>query len=254
MAAGGGAQVKKADLSSTELARIVFTTGSGVHAGPLSEFAVFGLLAGAKQLARLQADKAARRWRSGGRWPMGQLAGATTVILGMGHVGRETARKVVSFGGRVLGVNLVLDDPVPGVERLVPPEELLQVIKEADYLVNTLPGTDSTYHFVSSEVLSAAKPGLVVASVGRGSVFDEAALVAALKDGRVGFACLDVFEHEPLSAKSELWNLENVVISPHTASNSPDEERLLAELFVENARRFLDGEPLLNRVDLRHFF
>ncbi|GAB2463479.1 D-2-hydroxyacid dehydrogenase [Xylanimonas ulmi] len=251
MAAGGGSQVRDAGLTRDELDRVTFTTGAGVHAGPLSEFALFGLLAGAKQLPRLADHKARREWS--GRWAMGQIREQTVLVVGLGSIGREVARKASLLGARVLGVNLTTD-PVEGVERVYAPDQIEQVAAEADAIVNTLPGTDATYHLISEKVFAQVRPGTTFVSVGRGTVVDESALTAALQDGRVGFAALDVFEVEPLPSESPLWTLPNVVVSPHTAANNATEELLLAELFCENVERLLAGAPLRNVVDTVAFF
>jgi phosphoglycerate dehydrogenase-like enzyme len=169
MAAGGGAQVKAAGLDSTELRRVAFTTSAGVHAGPLAEFALFGLLAGAKRLPRLAADQAARRWP--GRWSMGQLADLPLVVVGLGHIGREVARLATAFGAEVVGVDLRAE-PIDNVGRVFPPGQLALAARGAGALVNTLPGTESTRHLIGARVIAALAEGATVVSVGRGSVLD----------------------------------------------------------------------------------
>ena len=251
MAAGGGAQVRAAGLTTDELARVTFTTRAGVHARPLAEFALLGLLCGAKRLPRLRADQTGHHWP--GRWPMQQIADQTVVVIGLGHIGRQVAALVHALGGRVIGVNrtprsLPSGDPVVGTERLA------EVVASADAVVSTLPETTATRHLISAQVLDELKPGTTFVSVGRGSVVDEPALVDALTDGRIGFAALDVFETEPLPADSPLWDLPQVLISPHTAANSPGEERLIAELFCDNATRYLDHQPLRNVVNTVDFY
>ncbi|GAA2729279.1 D-2-hydroxyacid dehydrogenase [Cellulomonas aerilata] len=251
MAAGGGAQVKAAELTRDELDRVTFTTSAGVHAGPLAEFAVFGLMAGAKHLPRLVAQRSERVWSE--RWAMGQLSEQTILVVGLGHIGLEVARKVSALGARVIGVHRRELD-AQGVERIVGPDRLAEVAPEVDGVVVTLPGTEATHGLLDRPFFAALRPGATVVSVGRGTVIDEDALVAALQDGRVGFAALDVFAVEPLPEDSPLWSLPNVVLTPHTAANSPHEERLIAELFADNARRLLDGEPLRNVVDTVDFY
>lgn len=251
MAAGGGATVKAAELTTSELERVVFTTSAGVHAGPLSEFAVLGMLCGAKQLPRLQQDQRERRWP--GRWEMGQIAGSTVAVLGLGHIGVATARLAQALGARVIGVNRS-QAVVPGVELVLGPDRLAEAVAQADAVVNTLPGTTATHHLVSADVLAHARPGTTLVSVGRGSVVDEAALLGALDDGRIGFAALDVFEVEPLPASSPLWSHPRVLVSPHTAANSAREERLIAELFCDNVARWQAGEILRNVVDTVDFY
>jgi phosphoglycerate dehydrogenase-like enzyme len=251
MAAGGGAQVRAAALTADQLDRVAFTTSAGVHAGPLAEFALFGLLAGAKNLPRLQADKVGHEWPS--RWLMGQLREQTVLIVGLGGIGKEVARLLAAFGTTVIGTSR-RGDPVAGVAELVHPDDLATAVADVDGIVVTLPGTVATEKLVGADVLAAVRPGTTLVSVGRGTVIDEDALVAALRDGRIGFAALDVFAAEPLDPDHPLWDLPNVLISPHNAALSRAEERRIAELFADNAGRLIDGRPLRNRVDTVEFY
>jgi phosphoglycerate dehydrogenase-like enzyme len=251
MAAGGGAQVKAAGLSEEQLSRVTFTTSAGVHAGPLAEYALLGLLAGAKNVPRLQADAARHEWPQ--RWLMGQLREQTVLVVGLGGIGREVARMLAAFGTRVIGTSR-RGEPVDGVAELVHPDELPAVVARVDGIVVTLPGTAATEKLVSAEVLDAVRPGATLVNVGRGTVVDEDALVGALRDGRIGFAALDVFAVEPLDPASPLWDLPNVLISPHNATLTPAEGRRIAELFADNASRLLDGRPLRNVVNTVEFY
>ncbi|TDO93729.1 D-2-hydroxyacid dehydrogenase [Enemella evansiae] len=250
MAAGGGAQLRAAGLAEEDLQRIAFTRSSGPHARTLAEFALFGILAGAKDLPRLRAQQDARQWT--GRWVMRAVFDLTVLILGTGAIGAETARLFSALGARVIGVNRS-GHPVDGFDAVVPTDRIAEAAAQADALVNTLPQSDGTTGIVSAEVLDALGPDALLASTGRGTAIDEPALVAALADGRVGFAALDVFAVEPLPADSPLWGMANVLIAPHTAALHGNEDRLIAELFAENARRLLDGEELLNRIDTKTF-
>ncbi|MHA6629702.1 D-2-hydroxyacid dehydrogenase [Pseudonocardia sichuanensis] len=251
MAAGGGAQVKAAGLTAAQLARVTFTTSAGVHSGPLAEYALLGLLAGAKNVPRLQADAARHEWPH--RWLMGQLREQTVLVVGLGGIGREVARILSAFGTRVIGTSR-RGEPVDGVAELVHPSELAAVVGRVDGIVVTLPGTAATEKLVSAEVLAAVRPGTTLVNVGRGTVVDEDALVDALRDGRIGFAALDVFTVEPLDPASPLWDLPNVLISPHNATLTPAEGRRIAELFAANATRLLDGLPLRNVVNTVEFY
>jgi phosphoglycerate dehydrogenase-like enzyme len=251
MAAGGGELVKAADLSAEQLERVTFTTSAGVHAGPLAEYALFGLLAGAKNLPRLQSDAARHDWPD--RWLMGQLREQTVLVVGLGGIGREVARLLAAFGTRVIGTSR-RGEPVEGVAALAHPSELAAVVGRVDGIVVTLPGTAATERLVSADVLAAVRPGTTLVNVGRGSVVDEDALVAALRDGRIGSAALDVFAAEPLDPASPLWDLPNVVISPHNAALTPAEGPRIAELFADNAARLLDGRQLRNVVDTVEFY
>lgn len=251
MAAGGGSQVKAAGLTSAELQRVVFTTGAGVHGGPLAEFALFGLLAGAKRLPRLKAQQECHEWS--GRFEMAQLAEQTVLVLGLGGIGKEIARLLKAFGSRVVGVSRH-GAPVPSVDELVHPDRIVEAASRIDAVVAALPGTAATERMLGDAFFSALRPGATVVNVGRGTVIDEAALMAALDDGRVGFAALDVVAVEPLAADSSLWDHPRVLISPHTAALTAAEDRRLAELFAGNATRLLDGRPLRNVVDVVDFY
>jgi phosphoglycerate dehydrogenase-like enzyme len=248
--AGGGAQVRSANLHQDALERILFTTSAGVHAQPLAEFSVFGVLAGAKQLPRLLTDQREHRWAD--RRPFGLLGETTVAVVGLGAIGRRTAELLKGLGCKVVGVHR--RDVEAAVDRIEPVEALGDVFAAVDAVVVALPGTPVTEGMISREVLARTKPGLTFVNVGRGSTVDEPALIEALQDGRVGLAVLDVTATEPLPDDSPLWDLPNVVIAPHTAAISDHEPRLIAELFAENARRFLDGEEPLNRVNTAEFY
>ncbi|MBN9606336.1 MAG: D-2-hydroxyacid dehydrogenase [Actinomycetales bacterium] len=248
--AGGGQQVRAAGLDRAALERIVFTTSAGVHAEPLAEFAVFGVLAGAKQLPWMLENQRAHTWPP--RRVLGLARDTTVAVVGLGGIGRATASRLAALGFRVIGVHR---RPVEaeGVAEVRLVSELATVAAEVDALVLCLPDTEATRGLLSAEVLAAVRD-LTVVNVGRGTAIDEDALRAALVDGRVGFAALDVVAQEPLPAESPLWDLPNLLISPHTAAISDHEPRLITELFADNARRLLDGEPLRNRVDTVEFY
>ncbi|WP_312173826.1 D-2-hydroxyacid dehydrogenase, partial [Microbacterium sp.] len=217
----------------------------------LAEFAVFGVFAGAKHLPRLSAQQERREWS--GRWTMRQVSDMTVLVLGLGGIGAETARKLVGLGADVIGVNRSgVGDIVGG--RVAPLSSLRSHLATADAVVVTLPGTTATESLLDDDFFGALRPGAIVVNVGRGTVIDEEALVRALESGQVGFAALDVFAVEPLVETSPLWSQPNVLVSPHTAALDPREERRIAELFADNARRLLDDRPLRNVVDTIEFY
>jgi phosphoglycerate dehydrogenase-like enzyme len=251
MAAGGGGQVKQADLSQEQLDRIIFTTSAGVHAKPLAEFALFGLLAGAKTLDRLQRQQENREWTD--RWLMGQLAQQKILVVGLGGIGRRVAELLNAFGATVIGTSRH-EQTVPGVDAVIHPDDLVSVAGAVDGVVVTLPGTEATEGLLGAAFFGALQPGATIVNVGRGSVIQEDALVSALNSGIIGFAVLDVFASEPLPTDSPLWHMSNVIVSPHTAALSVTEDQLIAEVFVDNARRLLDGQELRNRVNTVEFY
>jgi phosphoglycerate dehydrogenase-like enzyme len=249
--AGGGSQVHDADLPVDALERIVFTQSGGVHAEPLAEFALLGVLAGLKNLPRLQAAQARGEWAS--RQTVEVMSSQTVVVVGLGGIGRATAERFALLGSRVIGVHRRAVD-VPGVAEVVPVEQLADVAAQADAIVMTLPGTEHTEKMLSRDVLARLRPGTTVVNVGRGSTIDEDALIDALDDGRVGYAALDVFRVEPLPSSSPLWAHPRVLVSPHTSALHSGEDRLIAELVAENAGRFLDGRDMVNRVNTVEFY
>ena len=251
MPAGGGAQVKAAELSDADLARVAFTTSAGVHAEPLAEYAVFGLLAGAKTLPRLVQQQRRRQWSD--RWAMGLISEQRILLVGLGNIGRTIAGKLKALGATVIGTSRA-GEPVEAVDELVHPDQLVEAVGDVDGIVVSLPGTVATNGMVGSEVFAAVRAGVTVVSIGRGTVIDEASMIAALAAGQIGFAALDVFAAEPLASDSPLWRDPNVLISPHTAALNPAEDRLIAELFARNATRFLNGDELINRVDTVEFY
>lgn len=253
MAAGGGAQVKKAGLTDEQLDRIIVTTSAGVHGRPLAEFALFGLLAGFKDLTGLSRDKENHDWPTDRR-PLGMLAGSRVLVAGLGGIGREVVRLLDQLGATVIGYSRRSDDIIEGLSERIDPADVLSALADIDAVVLALPDTDVTRGSINTAFFAGLKPGSVLVNVGRGSVVDENALIAALKSGAVSFAALDVFAVEPLPADNELWSLPNVVVSPHTAALDPAEERRIVELFVSNATQLLDGRPLQNVMDRHDFY
>lgn len=252
MAAGGGSQVKAAGLTDEELARVIFTTSAGVHAGTLAEFALFGVLAGAKDLPQLLEHKARHYW-SPSRWVMKQVSDMTVVVIGLGSIGQECAKRFAELGATVIGVNRSIKQ-VSGVSKLFTSDQIVEAAAGADALVNALPGAVGTEGLISREVLEALKPGAIVASVGRGPCIEEDAMADLLASGHLSFAALDVTKVEPLAADSPLWDLPNVLIAPHTAANSEKEDGRIAELFLANVKAFLDGGRMRNVVDTQLFY
>jgi phosphoglycerate dehydrogenase-like enzyme len=245
--AGAGEVAKKAGLVETD---IVVTTASGVYSGSLAEFVVMAMLQHAKGLERLRRDKAERAWRPA---YVDTLEGKTLCIVGIGNIGRAIAGRARPFGMRILGVKRTVHDEDPAwnhADALYGTDRLHEALAEADYVAVTLPGTPETHHLVDEEAIKSMQKGAYFVNVGRGAAVDEGALVEALREGHLSGAALDVFEVEPLPRESPLWELDNVIISPHSTDNLPGlTNRLQTDLFCENLRRYLDGEPLINVLD-----
>lgn len=225
---------------------IVFTNAAGVHAVPLAEFVVLGLLWLVKDVPRLETEQAEHAWRSS----VTRLLSTTRVLLvGLGGLGGEVARSLSGLGVEVWGLRRSDAPPPDGVTRSIRPAEFREALGDVDALVVACPYTAETHHMIGVDELAALPAGAFVVNIARGGVIDEAALVAALASGHLGGAALDVFEREPLAADSPLWEMPNVLVSPHRASVVDAENALIVDLFTDNLRRFLDDRPLRNVYD-----
>ncbi|MDD7836985.1 D-2-hydroxyacid dehydrogenase [Paenarthrobacter sp. AB444] len=252
MAAGAGGAVKASGLDTETLRKFHVTTSAGVHALPLAEFSAFGILNGFKRSAEMAKDQAAKVWPEL-RTPTKLANGSKVVIAGLGEIGMETARIARALGMRVSGTKRNVA-AIEGIEEVTNNDSLSALVADADAVVNTLPGTPYTEKLFNKDIFSAMKPGTVFVNVGRGTVVDEDALLEALDNGQVAYACLDVFAVEPLPLESPLWNHPKVLVSPHTSALSTAENRLIAERFCSNLRTFLDGGELPHLVDPVHFY
>jgi phosphoglycerate dehydrogenase-like enzyme len=246
--AGAGEVVRTATLPAEALERVTITTSSGVHAIPLAEFAVLGLLAIAKDLPRFAEDQRARAWPELRR-PLRELDGRTLFLVGVGEIGRETARLAKAFGMRTVGIRRSRKPPPEYVDEVHGPDRLAELAGRADAMVVSLPLTEQTAGMIDRAVIERLPPSCIFVNVGRGGVVDEPALVEALQDGRIAGAVLDVFATEPLPQDSPLWDLPNVLVTPHAVALSARENERIVELFVANLRRYLDGEPLAKVVE-----
>jgi phosphoglycerate dehydrogenase-like enzyme len=172
------------------------------------------------------------------------------LVVGLGAIGSETARRISAFGAEVVGLRRRPSSaPVPGVSAVLGPEALQSELSRADVVVLSAPQTAETWHLVGDAEFAAMKPGAVLVNVSRGKLVDEKALVRALAAGKLRGAALDVFEHEPLDPGSPLWDRHDVLITPHVSGFHADYWPDATRLFAENLRRFVAGQPLENLVD-----
>jgi phosphoglycerate dehydrogenase-like enzyme len=237
------------NMPLSELARrgIVLTNNSGSYDIQIAEHLMAFVFAASRQLHLYRDRQRAREWKDEEHR---ELRDATIVVYGMGSIGGEIARLASAVGMRVIGVRRrphALQQA--GVSRVVPPEDLAEVVGEADYLAIAAPLTAETKGAISREVIARMKPSAWLLNIARGAIVDEAALIEALREKRIAGAGLDVFVTEPLPPESPFWTLENVIMTPHRSGDSPRVEERTLVLFAENLRRYKAGEPLLNRVD-----
>lgn len=226
--------------------QVILTNSRGIHSTQMGETTFEMLLMLARKAPlffRLQRE---RKWQ---RIVPGILHAKTLAVLGLGVIGQEIARLGKAFGMRVIAMEK--EEMVPGgnVDAVFTPAELGELLSRADYVVVTLPLTPETKEIIGERELRAMKPTAYLVNVARGGVIDEEALIRALSEGRIAGAGLDVFAREPLPAESKLWELPNVIISPHIAGAREDYDTLAVNLFCENLKRYLDGQELMNVVD-----
>src|SRR5579859_62369 len=182
------------------------------------------------------------------------LPESTALIVGVGGIGAEAANLCAAFGMRVIGVDARLATRPESVAELHPPGALDDVLPRADFVILTIPHTPETEGLMNAARFARMKPSAFFINIGRGKTTRLDDLVAALRAGRIAGAGLDVFEQEPLPADHPLWDTPNVLLTPHTAGFGPYLDDRRQEIIVDNARRFVHGEPLRNVVDKAHWF
>ncbi|HWG01981.1 MAG TPA: D-2-hydroxyacid dehydrogenase, partial [Trebonia sp.] len=226
---------------------LTVTSAAGIHAQPLAEFAVLGALYVVKGVPRLREWQRERHWEL---YATRQLAGQRALVVGLGGIGRRVVASFAALGVEVWGLGRAgAAYDVDGLTRLVDRAGLDAALPVTDILVLACPLTAETAGLIGARQLDLLPRGAALVNVARGPVVDQAALTAALRSGHLGGACLDVFATEPLPPGDPLWDMENVIISPHSASTVATENAALTDLFIDNLGRFLRGAPLRNRYD-----
>jgi phosphoglycerate dehydrogenase-like enzyme len=222
---------------------IPVTTVGGLFGPVIAEHVFAVILAFARRLAHFGAQQRAKAWQMS---RVTALEGRTIGLVGVGAIGSAVALRAKAFGMRTIGLGR--GDPrgrtIPGVDQLVGREQLSDLLAAADWLVVAAADTPETRGMIGAQEFAAMKRDAVLVNVARGSLVDEDALARALRDGRIGGAALDVFATEPLSPESPLWELPNVLVTPHVATNVPEYLARAVAAFAANVRRFLAGEPL----------
>jgi phosphoglycerate dehydrogenase-like enzyme len=235
---GVGQQVARLGLDRRD---VLVTTARGVHARPLAEFVFMALLAHWRGLAHLRAEQGAHRWvRHCGE----EVAGRTLVILGAGDLARGAARIARALDMQVIALTREPDkqrDHAALFDEVLPIAALHEALGRADAVLLTVPHTPDTDRLLDAAAIAAIRPGAALVNIARGQVVDEQAMIAALRRGHIGFAALDVTAVEPLPPDSPLWDMPNVLISPHSASTVASENARIVDIFLHNLRCWLDG-------------
>ncbi len=247
---------------------LITTTMSGVIMNHVAEYVLMAILAVSRKIPRLYQYKQERKWpKRSDKYqqltPL-ELRDSTVGIVGYGSIGRQLARLLHPLNATILAAKKHamhledkgfmregMGDPHGDYfDRLYPIEALHSLLKESDFVVLTLPLTKATYHLMDEAAFHAMKPSAYLINVGRGALVDQNALVEALRAKHIAGAVLDVFEEEPLPEDSPLWELPNVILSPHIAGLSQDHSEETFSFFMENLNRYVEELPLYNQVDL----
>jgi phosphoglycerate dehydrogenase-like enzyme len=229
---------------------VVLTNGSGVFSDSLAEWVLGAILYFAKDLRRLVRSQMEGRWEP--FEGVGEIAGRTLGIVGYGDIGRAVASRARALGMRVLGMTRrgpLLYNADPLVSQVFGPNDRIRMIEQSDYIVVAAPLTPETRGMIGEAEFAAMKSDAVIINIGRGPVIQEPAMVRALSERRIKGAALDVFDCEPLPQGHPLYNLDNVLLSPHCADHTATWTENAMRFFLSNYERFQKGEPLLNVVD-----
>jgi phosphoglycerate dehydrogenase-like enzyme len=250
MSAGVDRYMSLAPLVENE--RLVLTNQRGAHGPAIADHCFAMLLTLTRDLRFFADQQREQKWaREGsGKQPFA-LEGRTMFVVGLGGIGTEVAERAHGFGMRVIATRRSGSDNPAFVERVGKPDEMLAMLPEADVVALCVPLTPETEGLFDARAFAALKPGAILINIARGKVVDTQALLEALDSGRLGGACLDVTDPEPLPDKHPLWRAQNVVITPHVAADAELTVERTWSLLRENVRRFGAGEPLLNVVDKR---
>ena len=233
-------ELKESDVILTNAAGLY-----GTHVAYQGFALLLGLTRGIKHFTRSQDQ---RIWGGRGKSPMIEIGGFTIGIVGMGGIGQHMARRAKGFEMYVLSVDAYRTDKPDIVDELMPIDQLPSLMSRSDVVMIACPLTDETRHLINAENLALMKPTAYFINVARGPIVDEPALIEVLKAGKIAGAGLDVTEVEPLDKDSPLWEMDNVILTPHAAGGSQHRPRRTIEFFCENIKRYMKGEPLNNVV------
>jgi phosphoglycerate dehydrogenase-like enzyme len=227
---------------------IIVTCSKGIHHFHMTEFLFGMILTLTRKFSKIYENQKRKFWDKRVAREFELLNGKTMGILGLGNIGRQIAKVSKSFGMYVIGMKRTMSS-VENVDEVVTRENLEHLLRNSDFIVAVLPLTEETYHLIGEKEFNAMERKPYFFNIGRGAVVDEKALINALKEGKIRGAGLDVFEEEPLPQDSPLWEMENVLITPHIAGLFPGYWEEPTNLFIENFKRYINGEKLLNVVD-----
>src|SRR3990170_265830 len=232
--------------------KVIITACKGIHSHTISEHILGMILCFAKGIHLSTLRQMQKNWAFTEVMKQRfELKGKTLGIIGLGGIGLELARKSKCLGMQVIGMKnrLKKGEKIRSVDRIIHKEKLPELLSQSDFVALTLPLTEKTFHLIGEKELSQMKSTAYIINTSRGKIIDEKALIDALENKRIAGAGLDVFEEEPLSPNSRLYDLENVIITPHVAGTMTDYFQKVAQIFNENLKRYLSGKKIINLVD-----
>ena len=233
---------------------LVLTNPRGIFSDDIADHVMGFVICFARNFHRHVRNQLRHDWSAGKRYPVIHLPDATIGIVGLGGIGFAVATRAHAHGMRVLAVDARRTDRPAEVAELWGPDRLDEMLRQSDFVAICAPETPETRGLFDARAFRAMKRGAYLINIGRGRIVQLDALVAALREGWLGGAGLDVFEVEPLPADHPLWEMENVIITPHVAGQGPHTDERRRQVFLENVRRFVAGEPLMNVVDKARWF
>ncbi len=247
----GAAGIEKSLFPSILKSKTIITNASGVHAGPVSEFAMGMILYLSKQFSGCEKFKEKKEWT---QWELArqtiQLKGKTAGIIGFGDIGKAIANKCKAFDMHVIATRRLQKkvETKKTVDELIPLADIDLLYKHSDYIIVACPLTPLTQGMIGKAELDKMKQSAFIINISRGGIIDEPHLINALSTKQIAGVALDVFSEEPLDKTSPLFNLDNVFLSPHISGNFPEYQRDVVIQFADNLNRYVQGKALKNRV------
>ena len=228
---------------------IILTNSSGVYGKPIAEHVFAMIMAHNRNLIDYAYNKKEKKWQRENK--IKDFFDSTVGILGFGDIGSTIARRAKAWGATVLALKRTMTESPDYVDHIYLNKDLDKLLKRSDYLILTLPGTPETENMITVRELKIMKDSAFIVNIGRGSLIKQADLIKALTENWIAGAGLDVTDPEPLPEESKLWELENVILTPHTAGFSPTNDQRRFEIFRDNLKNYLNNEALLNQVDFK---
>ena len=247
----GAAGIEKSLLDAVLKSKVIITNASGIHASPVSEYVISSMLFFSKMFRDFEVFKNTKKWT---QWDIAkkivELRGQTLGIIGYGSIGKEIAKKAKAFGMNVIATRRLQKKVESNkfVDQLIPTSDLKVLLKNSDYVVISCPLTPLTTNLISLKELKLMKENAIIINIARGQIINQDDLINALENKIISGAALDVFAKEPLEESSKLFDLDNVIISPHISGNYPNYQKDMIDQFADNLNRFVLGKALKNRV------